>query len=167
MELKKVSNKHDSKEYVSLFVLNDFLKFDRKIYQVFGLQLGRPLSLKFLIYVFVIGGIELIWYFVPVLNRLIIWLPPGVLFAIPFVLAWLLSDVGTEGRSPVTFFKSLIFYHLRSLKRITYTRGKEINKPNQYKFGRYATYGHKDKNFKSKRYNYRGFPTYHGQAVDQ
>src|SRR5690625_4172777 len=104
---------------------------------------------------------------ISVLNRLIIWLPPGVLFAIPFVLAWLLSDVGTEGRSPVTFFKSLIFYHLRSLKRITYTRGKEINKPNQYKFGRYATYGHKDKNFKSKRYNYRGFPTYHGQAVDQ
>src|SRR5690625_1663805 len=117
MELKKVSNKHDSKEYVSLFVLNDFLKFDRKIYQVFGLQLGRPLSLKLFIYVFFIGGIELIWYFIPVLNRLIIWLPPGVLFAIPFVLAWLLSDVGTEGRSPITFFKSLIFYHLRSLKR--------------------------------------------------
>src|SRR5690625_5980778 len=54
---------------------------------------------------------------ISVLNRLIIWLPPGVLFAIPFVLAWLLSDVGTEGRSPITFFKSLIFYHLRSLKR--------------------------------------------------
>src|SRR5699024_728942 len=90
---------------VPLFVLNNFLKFDRKIYQIFGLKLGRPLPLKGLIYFIVIALIELIWYLTPVLNILITWIKPAILFAIPILLSWLLVDVGTEGRSPFSYFR--------------------------------------------------------------
>ncbi|MCI2257200.1 hypothetical protein L2D08_23085 [Domibacillus sp. PGB-M46] len=40
---------------VPLYVINNFLKFDRKIYHLFGLQLGRPIRLKAIFYFFFFG----------------------------------------------------------------------------------------------------------------
>jgi len=151
-----MSNDSDEKKRVSLYVLNNFLKFDRKIYHVFGLPLGRPLPMKGLLYFFVIGGIELIWYFTPILNNLIRWMEPAVLIAIPILLSWLLVDVGTEGRSPYSYFRSFVKYYLRKFKKVTYVRGKEVKKPREHTFKSFVTYGQeveeKPKKIKTKGY---------------
>jgi len=84
------------------------LKFDRKLYQVFGLSLGRPIAFKSIIYALVIGVIEFIIYITPVIGNLINWLPFIVLVMIPIGLSWLLTDIGTEDRSPSSFFKTCI-----------------------------------------------------------
>lgn len=149
----------EKKKRVSLYVLNNFLKFDRKIYQVFGLQLGRPLPLKGVLYFFVIGTIELIWYFTPFLNKLINWIAPSVLIALPILLSWLLIDVGTEGRSPISYFRSFINYYVRKIKEVTYVRGKEIKKSESHKFTSYVTYVKPMKD-KHKKVGYKGYLTY-------
>lgn len=121
-------------------MLNNFLKFERKIYQVFGLQLGRALSVKAVIYFLVIGVIEIIIYNLPVIGNLINWLPLSILLMIPIGLAWLLADVGTEGRSPVYFFRSFFAYQKRKyIDKTTLFRGRQISKPSDYQFRNYMT----------------------------
>lgn len=130
---------NDNKAKVKLLVLNDFLRFDRKIYQLFGISLGRPISMKSILYFFVIGGIELLIYFTPYLGLLINWLPVIYLILIPAGLSYVLSGIRTEGRTPIAFFRSLFLYYLRKMKDVTYRRGREISKPKIYNFKGYAT----------------------------
>ncbi|MEC1158701.1 TcpE family conjugal transfer membrane protein [Cytobacillus horneckiae] len=127
------------KQRVSLLVLNDFLKFDRKIYQLFGLNLGRPIKIKTLLYFILFIVIELIVYFTPVIGNLINWMPAVFLILIPAFLAYLLSDIRTEGRNSVAFFRSVFLYHIRKFKRVTYVRGREVAKPYRYKLIGYST----------------------------
>lgn len=127
------------KNKVKLLVLNDYLKFDRKIYQLFGISLGRPIKLKSILYFFLFLIIELVIYFTPYIQNLIRWLPAIYLILIPAVLAYIFSGIRTEGRSTVAFFRSLILYHLRKQKDVTYGRGREIKKPRNYRFEGYAT----------------------------
>lgn len=125
---------------IPLYVLNNFLKFERKIYQVFGLQLGRALSVKAVIYFFAIGAMEVIIYNTPVIGNLINWLPFSILLLIPIGLAWLLADVGTEGRSPIYFFRSFLAYQKRKyLDKQSFIRGRSIAKPRAYQFRGYMT----------------------------
>lgn len=125
---------------IPLYVLNNFLKFERKIYQVFGLQLGRALSVKAVIYFFAIGAMEVIIYNTPVIGNLINWLPFSILLLIPIGLAWLLADVGTEGRSPIYFFRSFLAYQKRKyLDKQSFIRGRAIAKPRAYQFRGYMT----------------------------
>lgn len=124
---------------IPLYVLNNFIKFEKKVYQVFGLPLGRPLRVKSILYAIAIGIIEIIIYFTPIIGNLINWLPLGILILIPIGSAWLLSDIGTEGRSPVSFFKSFITFHLRKLKGETYFRNRTVQKPSEYQFNNYIT----------------------------
>lgn len=128
-----------NKNKVKLLVLNDYLKFDRKIYQLFGLSLGRPIKLKTVLYFIIILVIELTVYFTPFIGKLISWLPFVYLLLIPAGLAYLLSGVRTEGRTPIAFFRSLLLYHIRKMKDVTYRRGREIKKPRTYNFVGYAT----------------------------
>lgn len=116
------------KEKIPLYVLNNFLKFERKLYQFAGLSFGRPIRIKTIIYFLVIGLIVTIWYFIPLLNIFIRWIPIGVLLVIIGSLSWLLSDIGTEGRPPMKFFRSFILYHMRKIKKQTFYRGKLIPK---------------------------------------
>lgn len=117
------------------------MKFERKIYQVFGLQLGRPLSVKLVIYAIFFGILEIIIYNLPVVGNLINWLPFAVLVMIPIGLGWLLSDVGTENRSPIFFFRSFFAYQKRKwLDRKVLYRGRAIPKDNYYQFRNYLTY---------------------------
>lgn len=121
-------------------MLNSFIRFERKLYQVFGLELGRPLRLKAVMYFFVIAIVEATIYFTPGIGRLINWIPVGILIIIPIGLAWLLADVGTEGRSPVHFFRSFILYQAKKMKASTLYRGREVNKEKDYQFHNYYTY---------------------------
>ncbi len=126
------------KHKITLYVLNDFLKFDRKIYQLFGLNLGRPIKLKALLYFLGLLAIELIIYFTPVIGLLIKWMPFIFLILLPASLAYLLSDIRTEGRNSIAFFRSVFLYHARKMKRVTYIRGREIAKPSSYNFVGYS-----------------------------
>lgn len=143
----------NQKERVLLLVLNDFLKFDRKIYQVFGLRLGRPLKLKTLLYFLVLVLIEAVLYFNPILGWPLRAMPEAFLLVIPGFLAYLLADIPAEGRMPLAYVRSFLLYHYRKLKRVTYRRGREISKPATYRFSGYATAGSptKEKPFRGKK----------------
>lgn len=130
---------NDNKNRIKLYVLNDYLKFERKIYQLFGVAIGRPIKIKTLLYFVIILAVELAIYFTPIIGNLIKWLPPIFLIVIPALLAFVLSDVRTEGRLPIAFFRSLFLYSLRKLRRVTYRRGREIKKPLTYQFEGYST----------------------------
>lgn len=125
---------------IPLYVLNNYIRFERKLYQVFGLELGRPLRLKAVMYFFVIAIVEVAIYFTPIIGRLINWIPVGILILIPIGVAWLLADVGTEGRSPVHFFRSFFLYQAKKMKDSTLYRGREVEKEKNYQFHNYFTF---------------------------
>lgn len=127
---------------VTLYVLNNYLKFEKKLYQIFGLRLTRPIRLKTIFYAIAIGVVEILIYVTPILNSLISWIPPGILIVAPFVLAWLLADVGTEDRLPINFFKSFLAYQFRKIKGGGIYRGREVQKEQDYAFANYLTYTH-------------------------
>ncbi|GAE93048.1 hypothetical protein JCM21714_2082 [Gracilibacillus boraciitolerans JCM 21714] len=124
---------------IPLYVLNDYLKFERKIYQLFGLSLGRPIPLKTILYFLTIVVIEIVLYFTPILGSLINWMPAVFLIMIPFAIAYVLSDVVTEGRLPLQYFRSILLYYWRKQKGITYARGREVKKLMRYEFEGYTT----------------------------
>lgn len=125
------------KTHIPLYTLNSFLKFDRKLYQVFGLPLGRPIPVKSILYAIAIGIIEVIILFIPLIGNLLRMLPPVFLIAIPIVLAWLLTDIGTEDRSPISFFKSFFLYQTRKMKGDSAFRGRSVPKERDYTFHNY------------------------------
>ena len=119
--------------------MNNYLKFERKIYQIFGLQLGRPIRVKAILYFFVFGGILFGLRFLPLTKILLGWIPPIFLIATAVGLAWLLADVGTEGRNPLSFFKSFIHYNFRKSQKKMLYRGRFVNKPSYFEFDKYIT----------------------------
>ena len=124
---------------IPLYNLNNFLRFEKKIYQAFGHLLGRAIPLKAILYVLVIGVVELVLYFTPVINITVRWIPPGILIVLPFALAYLLNDVGTEDRKPVSFFNSFIRYNIRRVLGYSFFRNREVQKGNEYTFINYVT----------------------------
>ncbi|MGE7920670.1 TcpE family conjugal transfer membrane protein [Viridibacillus sp. NPDC093762] len=132
------------KKRITLLVLNDYLKFDRKIYQLLGVSLGRPIKLKSILYFFLFAIIEATIYFTPIIGGLLKIVPPVFLLLIPFGMAYLLSDIRTEGRNPIAFFRSIFLYQLRKRERVSYLRGREIARPATYRFSGYATVEYSD-----------------------
>ncbi|GGA56280.1 hypothetical protein GCM10007416_31870 [Kroppenstedtia guangzhouensis] len=127
-------------ERVPLYTINNFLKFERKIYQVLGKRLGRPIRLKTALFFGVFLLLEGVLYLIPIMGAPVRMTPPVLLLFIPGVLAYLLSDIGTEGRIPLAFFRSFLLYHWRRMKRVTYYKGREIPKPQSYRFRGYLVY---------------------------
>lgn len=125
------------KTHIPLYTLNSFLKFDRKLYQVFGLPLGRPIPIKSILYAIVLGVIELVLYFLPLIGNFLRLIPPVILIAIPIALAWLLTDIGTEDRSPVSFFRSFFLYNFRKIKGDSAYRGRTVARERDYVFNNY------------------------------
>ncbi|WP_047980630.1 TcpE family conjugal transfer membrane protein [Ornithinibacillus contaminans] len=129
----------NEKNRIRSFVLNEFLTFEKKIYHLFGMSLGRPIKVKLLLYFIAILLIEIIIYFTPILGATIRWLPVIYLLFIPAGIAYLLADVRTEGRIPLVFFRSVLLYHFRKIRKTTYIRGREVAKPTTYRFAGYST----------------------------
>lgn len=127
-------------ERTPLYTINNFLKFERKIYQVLGRRIGKPIRLKSVLFYICFLVLEVVLYFTPVIGAVIRMIPPGLLLLIPGVIAYLLSDIGTEGRIPLAFFRSFLLYHWRRMKRVTYYKGREIPKPQSYRFRGYLVY---------------------------
>ncbi len=118
-----------------LWALNEFLKFERRLYQFAGFKFGRDIKVKSVFYVIAISAILFVWYMIPVLNIPLRLLPDMFLVATPFMATYLLMDVGTENRPPVKFLKSMIAYHYRKSKKVTYFKGMELEQPKSYGFG--------------------------------
>lgn len=88
--------------------------------------------------------IGVVIYFTPVINMTIRWMQPAVLIMIPVGVAWVLTDVGTEDRSPMKFFKSFLRYNFQKIKGGYLYRNKEIEKLKSYSFGNYISYSTTD-----------------------
>lgn len=116
-------------QHTALHVLNDYLKFEKKIYQVFGVPLGRPIAFKAVGYFIVIFLFEMLLYVTPVIGNVLKLFPFVILIAIPIGLAYLLADVQTEGRSSVAFFRSVLLYVWRKQQKVTYIRNQLLPKP--------------------------------------
>lgn len=127
------------KNRIPLYNLNNYLRFEKNIYQILGKPLGRPIPLKGILYALGIGVVEIILYFTPIINVLIRWIPPGILIVIPIGLAYLLNDVGTEDRKPLSFFGSFLKYHIRKIKGDSYYRNRIVQKRREYSFANYVT----------------------------
>lgn len=121
-----------------LHVLNDYLKFEKKIYQVFGVPLGRPIAFKAVGYFLLIFLLEMLLYVTPIIGSVLHAFPFVILIAIPIALAYLLADVQTEGRSSMVFFRSVILYQFRKQKKVTYIRDRELPKPAIHHLGGYS-----------------------------
>src|SRR5699024_9822955 len=83
-------------------------------------------------------------YFTPGIKHLIRWIPPGLLILIPITVAWLLSDLGTEGRSPIKFFGSFFKYQYRKLNGSLHYRNKKIPKFRTYTFNNFVSHSNFD-----------------------
>lgn len=124
--------------HTALHVLNDYLKFEKKIYQVFGVPLGRPIAFKAVGYFIVIFLIEMLIYMTPVIGNVLKLFPFVILIAIPIGLAYLLADVQTEGRSSVAFFRSVLLYVWRKQQKVTYIRDQLLPKPTVHQLKGYS-----------------------------
>ena len=146
-----------------MYVLTNVMKFNRKIYALFGFNIGRALPLRSLLY-FLAGWISIfVWRHLPVLKYIVIWMPMSVAYiAIPTGIAYLLSGISTEDRKPIAFFRSFFKYYLRKRRGFNFYRGKLVPKPTNYRFKGYPTFFIKQNNetFKAKQYKFKGYTTY-------
>lgn len=117
------------------YVLNDFLKFERKIYSVFDQDIGRPIYLKTVLFFLVALAIIFGLSFIPFTGFLVNWIAPGIKVVIAGVIAAILTDVGTENRTPASFFKSFLQYHLMRWKKESYYKGKVMKEEKPVAFG--------------------------------
>lgn len=120
---------------IPIYVLNDFLKFERKLYSLFGVNLGRSIQFKTITYFVaafaLIFGLSLI----PILGAPLAAIPILVKVGIAGGIAYLLTDVGTENRPPLNAFASFVRYHFQISKKQSYYRGKILTAPQPVKFG--------------------------------
>lgn len=78
--------------------------------------------------------------FFPWIGEYIRRIPFGILVLIPFGFAWVLSDIGTEDRSPIRFFRSFFIYQFQKIKGDNIYRGRRVSKPKTYQFANNVTF---------------------------
>lgn len=130
---------------IDLYTLNDFTKHDRKIYGFKNLSFGRPIRVKSVLYFLVIFVIMVTIRFIPIIGYPLKHIVAVMYLIIPGVLTYLLTDLETEQRNPLTYLKASILYAVRSLRGQSYYRGKVLERRKGYKFyskiqGGYLTY---------------------------
>lgn len=121
------------------YVLNDFLKFERKLYNIFGLKLARSIQFKTLLYFAGTGVTVFLLSFLPIIGTLIRTIPLMIVILLSGAVAYLLSDIGTENRPPLRFFASFLRYHWSAFKKQTYYKGKVLPKQKNIKFVNHIT----------------------------
>lgn len=102
------------------------------------MNFGRPIQFKTILYFLGFGFAEVVLYFIPIIGIPLRSLPFAILLVIPGGLAYLLSDVGTENRQPISFSIVLLLSN-QAVEKVTYYRGKELKKIRTYTFGHYLT----------------------------
>lgn len=111
-------------EKIPSYVLNDFLKFERKIYNLFGVDIGRAISMKQLLYFIAAFTLLMILAQLPLIGSLVAAIPFIARVLLAAGISWLLTDVGTENRPPINFFISFISYHLLKAQKVSYYKGR-------------------------------------------
>lgn len=148
---------------VKTYVITNVTKINRKIYNIFKINVGRAIPLRSLLYFLSAFGIVFILRHIPLLNYLFLWIPFTICyFGIPIGAAYLLAGISTEDRTPLAFFRSFISYQLRKQRKKNYFRGREVQKPITYRFRGMPTYSSYNKNNKDteRKYKFGGSPTY-------
>ena len=110
------------------------------MYQFANIPFGRPIRVKTILYFLFFSALLVALYFLPFTGDLIAKIPFGVLVMIPVGFAWLLSDIGTEDRSPLKFFISFFKYQFKKISRNTYYRGRKIARIQPYTFHNYLSF---------------------------
>lgn len=119
---------------IRFYVLNKFLRFDKKIYHIFDYRLPRPVSLKMASY-FIVAAIPLMLIpLLPFIGWTLAWIPWFYRLGLAGVLAYFFAGTATENRKPSHFFLSVFNYHFRTSKKVTYYKGREIITPDPVKF---------------------------------
>lgn len=149
---------------ISTYVITNVTKINRKVYSIFKINIGRSIPLRSIIYFLTTLAAVFILRHIPILNYLILWVPFTIAyFGIPIGTAYLLGEVTTEGRAPLSYFRSYIQYYTRHQKGFNVYKGRPVTKPVQYQFKGLPTYQLKSINtteIKPKTYAFKGFPTY-------
>lgn len=114
------------------YVINDFLKFERKIYSIFNIPLGRVIYFKTLIYLGGLGTFFLFLSILPLFNLL----PIPFYLGLAIIGAWILTDQGTENRPPLNAFASLVRFHYQKFRGETFYKGRVLPKQKTIKFER-------------------------------
>ncbi|WP_137657572.1 TcpE family conjugal transfer membrane protein [Listeria newyorkensis] len=119
---------------IKMYVISNMMRFERKIYALFGYRIGRAINIRSLFYFigFMIGMV--LWRHFPVLNLLVGWLPFLMAYiGVPVGMTYLMSGVTTENRNPAQYFVSVLRYYARKQKHQSFYRGKLVPKPRQYR----------------------------------
>lgn len=106
------------------FVLNDFLTFERKIYQIGEHPLPRAISLKSMGYFVGAAFVLFVMLQLPLIGWVMGVLPTPFWLIVAVGISWLLGEYGTENRLPVNAFQSMCRYHWLKWKKESYYNGK-------------------------------------------
>lgn len=119
---------------IKMYVISNMMRFERKIYALFGFRIGRALNIRSLLYFigFLVG--MALWRHLPVLKWLVGWMPFVIAYiAVPVGMTYLMSGVTTENRNPAQYFVSVLRYYDRKRKHLSFYRGKLVPKPRHYR----------------------------------
>jgi len=144
-----------------MIVLTKVKKFKRKFYSK---KLNRSFPFDGVLYAIGFGvGMYLLRH-MPGLYIFFIWIPFMIAYlVIPVGLAYLLTGIPTEGRKPILYFRSYCHYWYRQFRKKNHWRGKEVNKPMNYKIKGLMQYQDGRKKpalFKGRHYKSKGYFTY-------
>lgn len=129
------------KQGIPSYVLNEFLLFERKVYQIGDVEMPRPISLKTLGYFITISLILVVLLMLPGIGHLMRLLP--WVFGFNVFLFWgmasagitaLLTEVGTENRMPLSAFQSMCRYYWLRMKKESYYEGKILTEEKKVVF---------------------------------
>lgn len=130
-------------EKTPLYVLNKFLKFEKKIYRFNDIRLPQPIQLKVVLYFLVSFAVFAFVVALPGLGTLIRLMPPFfvliTMVVVPFLTSHLLAGVGTENRPPINAFTAFLNFHILKAKRETYYKGKIIKRPHTVRYQNTST----------------------------
>lgn len=156
---------------IKMYVVTNVTKINRKIYSVFKINIGRALPLRSILYFLTTFGIVFLLRHLPLIKYLFLWIDGAVSYiGIPLAVAYLLGDIGTEGRAPLAMFRSFFQYHARQRRKVNYFRGKAVPKPVQYRFRGAPTYRVREQNVKAhegKHFVFKGSYSYNFKRGEQ
>lgn len=126
------------REPLPLYVLNRFLRFEKKIYRFNDITFARPIYLKTVLYFLVSFLVTGIIVLLPGPGTIIRMLPSFfimlTMIGVPTLAAYLLAGIGMENRPPLNSFYAAIRFHIHKAKGHSYYKGKIIQNPQPIHF---------------------------------
>ena len=116
------------------YVLNDYLTFEKKLYVIGKYPLPRPIAFKTMLYFLGFIAVLFLGGNIPIIGIVFDNIRLVVKIAIAGGAAWYLTAVGTEERSPISFFISYLKYNFATPANVEYYQGRELPAPKNVEF---------------------------------